>query len=115
MVALVLAGCAVFGLFISGSIASAHRLELQDLETAVRGKGFSESMAVQQEFYKKYPDAIVWMGQFALTALGTLLLSLAAVICGVIGVRRPVRRGMAVTSIIMGAVVPIMICAGMLP
>lgn len=114
LVALVLASCAVFGLYLSGSIASAHSAELRDFEESMQGiTSFSAAMEAQQDFYKRYPGSMQWMVLRMLIVVGALLLSLAAVICGSIGVRRPVRRRMAVVSIMMGAVVPLVVCAGM--
>jgi len=116
VVALVLAITTLALLFGARTILVAHRLELQDfMEMSKAGGGsFAQSMEIQKKFMERYPNAASWMLPAGLLMLAAGVTWMATVVCGVIGIRRPTRRGSATGALVIAAIIPfIFCCSGM--
>jgi len=95
------------------TILVAHSLQLQELMKAAQSSSsFAQNMEAQQKFFEQYPDAPQWLAPAGLLGMGSLLTWVATLVCGIIGIRRPVRRGMASSALVIAALVPILFCSG---
>lgn len=120
LVALGLAFCVLASLLIAGAVAARHRLEFESLQEQVlelqeEGMGFiAATQQASADFYESHggmPPG--WMMALVFLELGGGLAWIATIVCGVIAVRRPRRRGFAVASLVIAGLVPIVFCCGM--
>jgi len=117
VVAVTLAGMMLVGLITVNRIAAAHRPELQQvqnrtLELADGGAGMIiASQKAWVEVYEKNggvpPD---WILAAALTMVLSGMLWLAALICGILAVRKPLHRHFAIASLVVCGVSPVVFC-----
>jgi hypothetical protein len=108
-------------LFGAGAIASAHALEMESLQERVlelQQSGTPMMVATQQAMGEAYKESggmpPRWMVLMGLMQMVALVTWVAALICGIIAVRRPRRRGWAVASLVTLGILPLMFCAGLL-
>ncbi|MCP4249956.1 MAG: hypothetical protein GY778_23180 [bacterium] len=110
-VALILA-CAALGALIAGKILlRLHPDEVAELTELVES---TNDMAEMQRATLDYIDAQggypAWMKIFTLLFLASMLLWLAALICGLIGRRRPEHRAQTMATLVIVGVFPILMC-----
>lgn len=100
VVSLVLA-IAALGMFIaSGLVSAGHSEQLKELERAYgEASDYAEQVRIMNELLKADPDAMRWLLPLAVLSVGWLGTNVAAIVCGIIGVRRPARRGLAIAAL----------------
>ena len=114
LVALVLSLVSL-GLFIAGNaIFTPHIDELEALATP--GSTFSENMEAQRVFFEKY-DGVPppWFLAGFACVFSSMATWLAATICAIIALRRPMGRTPAVASLVLCGILMILGCGGMIP
>ena len=119
LVALGLASSVLVLFLIAGTVAARHRLEFESLQEQVlelqeEGMGFvAATQQASAEFYESsggMPPG--WMIALVFLEVGGGLAWLATIVCGLIAVRRPRRRGFAVASLVIAGLVPVLFCCG---
>ncbi len=113
LVALILA-VGSLGLYIAGNAFFVPHLD--ELEAiATPGSTFSENMEAQRVFFEKYGGAPPpWFLAGFACAFGSLAAWLAATICAIIGLRRPMGRTPAVAALVLCGLLTLLACGGML-
>ncbi len=115
VVALILGILSIVSVFSASRILKAHPEELKEFEELGKADGdFSQKMEMQNRYIEKHPEILNWMVPFGLLLGLAGLCSLAAIICGIIGVRRIHRKGMALAGLIMATLVPLYVCSGLM-
>lgn len=113
MIAFALACGEVLLLAVMQWIMASHRLEVEEFVTSMESAtGLSEMVEAQSEFFKARGGIPRWL--VAIVALEVMagLNWAAIVVCGIIGVRRPNRRKLAITALVVAGLVPIVFCCG---
>jgi DNA-directed RNA polymerase subunit RPC12/RpoP len=96
-------------------IAVTHRLELEEFaQSMTEAGGFAGMFDAQQEFYEARGGIPSWVVALGMVEGATGLTWIATLVCGVIAVRRPRRRGLAVSALVVAGLVPIVLCCGSL-
>ncbi len=114
VVALILALLSVALLLTAQMVLAAHPAELKELEEAMNAVAtFTEKMDAQQNFFDTHPEAISWMVVSFMGIFGSGTAGLAAIVCGVIGVRRIRRRGLAIAALVLSGLVLFLFCGGL--
>lgn len=111
IVALCLAVLSLGLLFAVRLVLAGHVTELEGLERATSSVASAERTKIYMEFMEANPDAMGWMVLMGMLILGWLASNLAAIICAIIAIRRPVRRGIAMAALAIGFV-PILFFLG---
>lgn len=84
-------------------VAAAHSKEVEQLQSAMaEAPTFAEQSKIMSEMLEANPEALPWLVMMTILPLGWMAANLAAVICAIIAVRRPVRRGLAVAALALG-------------
>ncbi len=98
----------------SWTIAFTHRDELQPALQAQMDRTPGEQFQAGQELAATLasgPAAEAWMAM-SLLAQCAALIWVAALVCGLISVCRPVRRGWAVAALVITGIIPVLFCCG---
>lgn len=112
-VGLVLAVISILFVFAYYLVARPHRDEINELGRAVQTGGFREVMRIQQEWIEQQGGLPGWVLAMTLFQLCSGACWLAALICGVLGMRRHYnRRERAVMALVMCGVMPVLYCCG---
>jgi uncharacterized membrane protein YjjB (DUF3815 family) len=69
-------------------------------------------MAIQSEYIREMGGLPGWMVGAFVFQVSAIVAWVAAIVCGVIGVRRVRRRQLAVFALLITALVPIFFCCG---
>ncbi|MFQ5494127.1 MAG: hypothetical protein ACE5EX_01995 [Phycisphaerae bacterium] len=113
-VALGLALGTVLLITISAQLMSAHRLEMEEMqEQMAQSESWGEQMRAMSEYYESsggQPPA--WMIGLSVLLFATCLTWAASLVCGIIGLRRPFRRGRAVAAVAIAGLLPVLFCCG---
>ena len=113
MVSFVLACGEVLLLVLMQWIMTSHRLEAEEfvrsMETAT---SLTKMVEAQSEFFKARGGVPRWMIAIMALELMAGLNWIAMVVCGIIGVRRPNHRRLAITALVVAGLVPIVFCCG---
>ncbi len=113
LVAAVLAAALVTFAICFQWIAVTHRLELEEFTQSMTKAGdFAGMFKAQQEFYEAQGGIPPWIMALAVVEVGGALTWIATIVCGVIAVRRPRRRGLAVSALVVAGLFPIVLCCG---
>lgn len=105
VVALCLAISAYVMYFAAWSVAAAHPEKVQEIQNAAKGvTTFAEQSKITSDLLAAHPDVVGWMIILSLLSMGGMAANLAAIVCAIIAVRRPVRRGIAVAALAIGFV-----------
>lgn len=117
VVAAVLVGCMVLVLIAEGAVVSANELEFRELSDRMQkisssDEGFAGVIRAQLEFYEERGGMPHWMVTVAILHALLGVSWLAALVCGVIAIRRPARRGLAGFALITCGIVPLFACCG---
>lgn len=119
LVAFSLACAMFFFIMMAGFVATAHRLEIESLMDRVielEREGTSDWSAKTQasaEFAESYGGGPPgWMIALVLLYIATGLTWMATIVCGLIGIRRVLRRRMALAALVMAGVIPMLLCFG---
>jgi hypothetical protein len=110
--AIILAGLQILCLVGMQFIFASHRLEFEEFQKTFEQKSLPEVLEAQNRYVAAQGGVPRWM--VATQLMGLLMLGgwVGALVCGIIGVRRAARRGMAVTALLISSVVAMVICAG---
>ncbi len=108
--------CAVLVLaLVAGMILGAHRIELEELTKQLQaaGDGIGDQFRALTEFANErggeFPGWFMAAGLISMTAIGTWM---AALVCGLIAIRRPRRRSFAVAALMICGLYLAVNCAG---
>jgi hypothetical protein len=110
-VGLVLASLAL-GMIIAAKIVSRmHFDQVQELTEAMQeARDFTDMQRAMLDYMEAHGGYPGWMAAVAALLLLSMPTWLAALICSVIGLRRPDRRGRTVASLILVGVFPVIMC-----
>ncbi len=114
IVALVLAGMMLVAMFVTGMILAAHPLEFQDLVEKVENTGtdFKSQIDAMNAFLADRGGVPpIWLVVFSILQLLTWILWLAALICGLIGMRRIAKRKLAIAALSICGGYVVLMCA----
>ncbi len=102
-----------------GILFAPHRLEMEAIQervTSLQQEGTGSLAAMQQagmEFYENYGGVPPgWMIAAVLFEMGGALMWIAALVCALIALRRPERRRLSVTALVVTGLVPVLLCCG---
>jgi hypothetical protein len=113
IVALILACCAFVFVLSGGIVFASHRAELARLhESLTQTPNVAGQLRAQAEFLESNPDILQWLLPGYMLLLASALIDLTALVCGVIAICRPQRRGMATAALLITGIVPIFACCG---
>ncbi len=116
LVAIILAMVVIALIGLGTMIAAPHALEMEqiarELEKAEDSAG-SATKAIIQYAQSRGGDLPTWMFMLGMIQMVTLATSVAAIVCGIIGLRHARRRRMAVAALAICGGVTIYFCAGM--
>ena len=108
--------CAMVALQIgSGMILSAHDLEWEQLQEEMTSSGadFSSQFDAMNRFAKEHGGTFpTWVVVLGLMQLGSLAICLAAVVCGILALRRTARRALTIASLAICALFLALSCLG---
>lgn len=94
-------------------IAVTHQRELEVFGMSMmKGDGLSGMLEAQQEFYEAQGGIPRWFVAAGMLEAAGGLTWIATVVCGVIAVRRPRRRSLAVWALVVAGLFPIALCCG---
>lgn len=94
-------------------ILASHRLELEQLMTAMESAtGLTEMVEAQNQFFKSRGGVPSWLIALMALEIAAGLNWAAIIVCGIIGARRPNRRKLAITALVVAGLVPIVFCCG---
>lgn len=116
VVALLLALGAFALFFVAAIVLQPHMQELmpvaQGMVEAMRAGQPDELLRIQNEFLARHNGMPAWLVAAFVIDIGACLAWLAGVICGLIALRRPQRRRMAVGALIVSGLLPVFLCCG---
>lgn len=112
-IALVLAICSFILIAAYIMILSQHPEEIGRLyEAFEQAKDFPEKTAIYSEFIQEQGRVPGWMVASSGCIVGGGLAWVAAIICGLMGIRSAVRRQRAVAALLLTGLIPIILCCG---
>ena len=92
-------------------VFSAHRLELEDL--ARPEQTFAENLQAFNEYVDQQGGRVPgWMVAMAVLPLSAVLVWIATLVCGMVGVRRAPRRAWALAALVIAGMVSVFFCCG---
>lgn len=113
VVAMILACCSIAMLVAGRVILDRHPDEMREFKEAVTaGASLNEQMSAQTKFFETHPGAERWFFPAMMLLIGSGLASLIAIVCGIIGLRRLTRRGLALAALLIAGPIPIFMCCG---
>ncbi len=113
IVAFALACCLVVLVVVTHLVIAPHRLEVEDFAKSIMSAGnYSEVLEAQSEFLKARGGVPSWMVAYVVLEVAGGPIWIAVIVCGLIAIRRPQRRGFAVAALVMAGLVPVAICCG---
>jgi hypothetical protein len=113
LVALILAAWSMLSLIVANIILAPHHTELEELQkTMSSATSFAETMQAQSAFFEAHPQAPHWLIPASMLVIVAGLTSLTAIVCALIALRCPYRRGLAVTALLVAGAVPTFFCCG---
>lgn len=113
MIAFALASFVVLMFVLAVVVTSAHSMELRELQsrwTKATGGLDNRVEEVQKFLNEQQSSGMGWIVAIMLMEIGILLASLGALIFGIIGLTRPVKRGFAVTALVISGCTLLFIC-----
>lgn len=111
--AMVLACSTVAMLGAADLILAPHSDEVNRLIEAMRpARTFAEMMEVQNQFIQEMGGMPSWMVWAFICEVSAACAWVAALVCGLLGLRRVRRRRLAAAALVVTAVVPIFFCCG---
>ncbi len=111
VVAFVLACCMILCLASITITTGAHVSEFEKLQKAIESGGF---LKAQQELLETHGGIPAWLIVMSVLEAVAGVAWIAAVVCGIFGVRRFQRRAFAVTTLVICGGVLVLLCAGSL-
>ena len=109
LAALILASCLLVVLAAITYVGYTHRLEWEDFAKSMMENGdYSQAF----DYFESRGGVPRWMIVIGALEVGGGLLWLASLVCGVIGVRHPQRRRLAVAALVIAGIVPLFFCCG---
>ena len=94
-------------------IMTSHRLEAEEFVKSMESAtSLTKMVEAQSEFFKARGGVPRWMIAIMAFELMAGLNWIAMVVCGIIGVRRPNHRRLAITALVVAGLVPIVFCCG---
>jgi len=94
-------------------IMASHRLEAEEFVNSMESAtSLTKMVEAQSEFFKARGGIPRWMIAIMVLELMAGLNWVAMVVCGIIGVRRPNHRRLAMTALVVAGLVPIVFCCG---
>ena len=113
LVALILAGCSAASLILTYIVLAPHFTELEELQkTMSSATSVAETMQAQTAFFEVHPQALLYVMAASMLMIVAGLTSLAGIVCALIALRCPYRRGLAVTALLVASAVPMFFCCG---
>lgn len=115
VVAAVLAGFMVLVMIAEGAVLSANELEFREFSDSMQkvsssDEGFAGVMRAQLKFYEERGGMPSWMITVAVLHLTLGVSWIAALVCGIIAIRRPARRRLAAFALVTCGMVPLFAC-----
>jgi len=114
VVALALMLSAIVCLLVVVVIAAEHPAELTALTQRVEKAGSAkQQFEAMMTFFDEQGGMPTWLIGFSLAQMGCLMLTLAALICALLGLRRPCKRGLAAVAATVSGALLLLLCSGM--
>ncbi len=111
--ALILVFASISLLFLAIQTISNHPLEWQEFEQAITAaRSANEStMAAMMKFVESQGGSFPgWMVTLNVVTLGSMAAWLGSIIFGIIGLFRPIRRGMAIAALVIAGLLSVLFC-----
>ncbi len=113
IVAFALACCLVVLVVVTHLIIAPHSLEVEEFAKAVgSAASFSDTLEAQSDFLKARGGVPSWMVAYVVLQVGGGPIWIAIIVCGLIAIRRPQRRGFAMAALVMAGLIPVVVCCG---
>ena len=113
VIALILGIFSVLSVFGALAIMGFHPEEMKAFQEMAESDGdLTQKMEVQNRYIEQHSDILKWLIPAGMLLFLGGLASPAAIICGIIGIRRIERRGMALAGLATASVVPLYMCSG---
>lgn len=114
IVALALMLSAIVCLLVVVVIAAEHPAELTALTQRVEKAGSAkQQFEAMMSFFDEQGGMPTWLIGFSLAQMGCLMLTLGALICGLLGLRRPAKHGLAAIAAAVSGGLLLLLCSGM--
>jgi hypothetical protein len=111
VVALVLALAAMALVIMYLQVLASHQAEIESFYKP--GMSFGDQMEAFSEYLQSQQGSIpAWVIALSLLPITAGLCWIAAVVCAIIAVRHPQRRGLAVAALLIVGGVPLLLCCG---
>lgn len=105
IVALCLAILAILMIFAGSGIAAVNAEKMENLQRALSGASdYAEQSKIMGDLFEANPELVGLVVVISILAMGGIAVDLAAIICAIIAIRRPVRRGIAMAALAIGFV-----------
>lgn len=110
--------CTTLLMFLSaGIILSNHSVEFEEFMKLVEEHGTTVAgqMKAWNEFLERRGgESPTWFFAFTALSFASMALSIVALVCGLVAVRRPQRRGFAIAALVVTGLYAVLMCGGML-
>lgn len=94
-------------------ILASYRLEVEELMTAMESAtSLTDMVEAQNQFFKARGGIPRWLVAIVALEVVAGLNWAATIVCGIIGLRSPNRRKLAITALVVAGLVPIVFCCG---
>lgn len=110
--ALVAVVLAVVLMILAGVVLAPHRPEFKEITEAMESGRSQDLVEAQQRFFERHGGVPPWLLHAVVLFMGACLAWLAALVCGLLALRRTARRGWAVLALGLAATVPVLMCCG---
>lgn len=117
VVAFVLACITLLMFFCAGIILSNHSLEFEEFMKLVEETGptFADQMKAWNLFLERRGGQFpTWFFAFTTLSFGSMATSVVALVCGLVAIRRPGRRGFSIAALCILGLYLMVMCGGML-
>ena len=89
-----------------------HADELKDVAKAAETGNRQATMEAMQRLIEQYGGIPPWLLHFMVLLMGGMFAWLSGLVCGLLGLRTTRRRGLAIAALVLGGLLPVVICFG---
>jgi len=97
---------------VAGMSLAPHAEELAEVAKAAQTKDRQATMEAMERLMNQHGGTPPWLLHFSVLLMGALFAWLAGLVCGLLGLRRKRRRGLAIAALVIGGLIPVFVCCG---